>query len=50
MGVDEAAVKAVCEEVLKGLDGDVLEYIAGCVIDDDKLLSKEVRFVFRPQL
>ena len=44
MGVDEAAVRQICDEVLTGLDPDVLEYISGCVIDDDKLLPKEVRF------
>jgi len=37
----EAAVKAICEELLKGLDPDVLDYISGCVLDDDKLLPKE---------
>jgi len=37
----EEKVKAVCEELLKGLDPDVLEYISGCVLDDDKLLPKE---------
>lgn len=34
--------RRVCAEVLKGLDPDVLEYITGCVMDDDKLLEKEV--------
>mmetsp|Transcript_41752 Transcript_41752/g.104344 ORF Transcript_41752/g.104344 Transcript_41752/m.104344 type:complete len:753 (+) Transcript_41752:38-2296(+) len=37
----EEQVKAVCQELLKGLDPDVLEYISGCVLDDEKLLPKE---------
>jgi hypothetical protein len=39
----EELAKKVCGEVLAGLDGDVLEYIAGCVLDNDNLLPKEVK-------
>ena len=38
----EELAKKVCGEVLAGLDPDVLEYISGCVLDNDNLLPKEV--------
>eukprot|EP00929_Paragymnodinium_shiwhaense_P005165 TRINITY_DN10675_c0_g1_i1.p1 TRINITY_DN10675_c0_g1~~TRINITY_DN10675_c0_g1_i1.p1 ORF type:complete len:731 (+),score=197.83 TRINITY_DN10675_c0_g1_i1:113-2305(+) len=37
----EEQVKAVCADVLKGLDDDTLDYVSGGALDGDELLSRE---------